>query len=90
MMISRVTDKLGVPFVQFIVYALVIGIAWGTLKMEVSQKVDKQTLIESEIRLSRLDAQQMAKFDEVANDIKVIKAILCSQATKDSFCKVIR
>lgn len=76
------------PFTQLIVYALVIGVAWGTIKMEVKEKVDKKELSDAVFLLQAKDASQMVKIEEMANDIKVIRAILCSKENADSFCRL--
>jgi uncharacterized membrane protein affecting hemolysin expression len=75
---------------QLLIYAAVIGVAWGTLKSEVGQKADRQEVASTATALAatlaKTNAAQATIIQTMAADIKTIKAILCQQASKDSFC----
>lgn len=79
---------------QLLIYAAIIGVAWGTLKSEVGQKADRQevdrTATALAATLSKTNADQAAVIETMAADIKTIKAILCGRAAADSFCRVQR
>lgn len=87
-------EVLGSQTFQLLIYAAVIGVAWGTLKSEVGQKADRQEVARTATALAatlaKTNADQAAVIEMMAADIKTIKAILCEKASADSFCRVQR
>lgn len=79
------------PSLRVLIYAILIGAAWGELKASVAQKADRSEVVATATRLAAVtadkDAKQTAQIEAMASDIRVIKNILCKQAAKDSFCR---
>lgn len=90
-------EVLNSPSIRMVVYAVLIGIAWGELRMSVAQKADRAELIAAvenrNAKISSLsdsvkmaDSEQMTEIAGMAADIKTIKLILCQKAAADSYC----
>lgn len=79
------------PTFQLLGTAAVIGVMWGTLKAEVGQKADRTevntTATALAATLAKTNAEQAVIITTMAGDIRDIKAILCSNAPRDSMCK---
>jgi hypothetical protein len=93
-MTGSVKEALNSPSVRVIVYAIMIGIAWGELRASVAQKADRAEVAATAAVLAKStaegDAKQTEQIAGIAADIRVIRAILCGQAPKDSFCRAPR
>ena len=87
-------EMFGSQTFQLLVYAAVIGVAWGTLKSEVGQKADRQevatTATALAATLAKTNADQGIIIATMASDIRDIKAILCGRASGDSFCRRVK
>lgn len=64
------------PGAKLLLWGISFGIAYATLTAQVQQKADK-----TEVADIRTSLQQMAR------DVKVLRAIACQQAKADSFCQ---
>lgn len=96
-----VKDAWSSPQLRMIVYAVLIGVAWGELRVSVAQKADRSEVATTAARLheevtatavalaaaTRIgDDAQNEKLAVMAADIKTLIAIQCQRASSDSFC----
>lgn len=76
------------PLIQLLVMAVTLGIAWGTLKMEVNDRVTHAELKHIADSLGMIDRAQIQTITEMSTDIRTIRAVICAKEVGDSYCSV--
>lgn len=78
------------PTFQMLVYAAIIGVAWGTLKSEIGQKASREEVNTTATALARAvaetDQRNSVAFTVITTQLQDVKNILCKRTPEDSYC----